>query len=173
MLFTDYFQQFSVNVNFALLVRGPVFDYEPPSRVDFDNSTGAAIRCSAKGQPIPDTWWETKNGSVVHDIPGLQHIRPDSSLVFAPFSPHQYRREIHDTIYRCIASNVAGKLGSREVKVRAGEYSLYLLFTSNVVVSHNLTRIFRTHTKKSFTSYQSLYVNFYMIKKAIEIIALR
>lgn len=110
------------NIFFPFIsVRGPVFDVEPPNRIDFDNSTGAVVRCSAKGQPIPDMWWETKNGSTVRDIPGLQHVRSDGSLVFAPFSPSQYRREIHDAIYRCVAANAAGKLGSREVKVRAGK----------------------------------------------------
>ncbi|GFX73453.1 down syndrome cell adhesion molecule-like protein Dscam2 [Trichonephila clavipes] len=100
-------------------VRGPSFEYEPPSRVDFDNSTGAVIRCSAKGRPTPDLWWETKNGSIVREVPGLQHLRPDGSMVFAPFTPMQYRREVHDAIYRCVAANVAGKIGSREVRVRA------------------------------------------------------
>ncbi|GFY73860.1 hypothetical protein TNIN_316041 [Trichonephila inaurata madagascariensis] len=38
---------------------------------------------------------------------------------FAPFTPMQYRREVHDAIYRCVAANVAGKIGSREVRVRA------------------------------------------------------
>ncbi|GFY75090.1 down syndrome cell adhesion molecule-like protein Dscam2 [Trichonephila inaurata madagascariensis] len=101
-------------------LRGPSFEYEPPSRVDFDNSTGSVIRCSAKGQPTPDLWWETKNGSIVREVPGLQHLRPDGSMVFAPFTPMQYRREVHDAIYRCVAANVAGKIGSREVRVRAG-----------------------------------------------------
>ncbi|GBM28964.1 Down syndrome cell adhesion molecule-like protein Dscam2 [Araneus ventricosus] len=101
-------------------LRGPSFEYEPPPRVDFDNSTGAVVRCSAKGQPIPDIWWETKNGSAVREVPGIQHLRPDGSMVFAPFAPIQYRREVHDAIYRCVAANVAGRIGSREVKVRAG-----------------------------------------------------
>ncbi|KAG8199384.1 hypothetical protein JTE90_000253 [Oedothorax gibbosus] len=102
-----------------ITVRGPSFESEPPPRIDFDNSTGAVVRCSAKGFPSPDLWWETKNGSVVREIAGLQHLRPDGSMVFAPFSPLQYRREVHDAIYRCVAGNSAGRIGSREVRVRA------------------------------------------------------
>lgn len=36
---------------------GPVFLKEPPNRVDFSNTTGAVVECSASGNPPPDIIW--------------------------------------------------------------------------------------------------------------------
>ncbi|XP_023234039.1 Down syndrome cell adhesion molecule-like protein Dscam2 isoform X1 [Centruroides sculpturatus] len=99
---------------------GPSLDYEPPFKVHFDNNTGTAVRCSAQGTPKPTIHWERSDlNSRVQDIPGLRLIRPDGSMIFPPFSSSNYRRDIHDTIYRCIATNRVGSIGSRDVHVKA------------------------------------------------------
>lgn len=36
---------------------GPVFLKEPPNRVDFSNTTGAVVECSASGNPPADIIW--------------------------------------------------------------------------------------------------------------------
>ncbi|GIY83851.1 hypothetical protein CEXT_811411, partial [Caerostris extrusa] len=75
--------------------RGPAFEYEPPSQIDFDNSTGAVAvmhgqkvnQCrTSGGRPRMDRLF-------VKSFPGVQHLRPDGSMVFAPFTPIQYRRK--------------------------------------------------------------------------------
>lgn len=36
---------------------GPVFLKEPLNRMDFSNTTGAVVECSASGNPPPDIIW--------------------------------------------------------------------------------------------------------------------
>ncbi|KAF8789149.1 Down syndrome cell adhesion molecule-like [Argiope bruennichi] len=98
--------------------RGPVFRKEPPSRVMFSNSSGIEIGCKADGNPAPRIFWQTKNGTVVKDIPDLMHLKTDGTLVFLPFSKSDYRQDVHDNMYHCLASNSVGTIVSREVYVR-------------------------------------------------------
>ncbi|XP_035206743.1 Down syndrome cell adhesion molecule-like protein Dscam2 [Stegodyphus dumicola] len=98
------------------------FVNEPAEHVDFYNTTGAVIPCTARGDPAPAIRWETRDGSPVKDVPGLRHIRPDGSLVFSPFHADHYRQDVHAAVYRCTASNSAGVIGSRDVHVRGSEY---------------------------------------------------
>ncbi|XP_054712913.1 cell adhesion molecule DSCAM-like [Uloborus diversus] len=98
--------------------RGPVFRMEPPPKVDFSNNSGTELRCSADGYPPPKLTWLTKSGDMIRDIPGLRQSRSDGTLVFLPFPRSEYRQDVHDAIYQCSASNIAGSVLSREVHVK-------------------------------------------------------
>ncbi|CAL1295071.1 unnamed protein product, partial [Larinioides sclopetarius] len=98
--------------------RGPIFRNEPPSRIEFSNSSGTELRCNADGIPSPRITWQTRDGSAVKDVPGLRHMRSDGTLVFPPFSKPDYRQDVHDTVYQCLATNNVGTILSREVHVR-------------------------------------------------------
>ncbi|KAM7293264.1 Down syndrome cell adhesion molecule-like protein Dscam2 [Ixodes scapularis] len=103
----------------------PYFVREPPARLRFVNSTGAALFCAAKGHPVPDIRWVTVESEVraeprpALDIPGLRRLQPDGTIVFEPFRAEQYRQDVHSAVYRCTAANRVGVLGSRDVQVRA------------------------------------------------------
>ncbi|GFT49889.1 down syndrome cell adhesion molecule-like protein Dscam2 [Nephila pilipes] len=97
------------------------FIHEPPEHVEFYNTTGAVIPCTARGDPIPTLRWETRDGNPVKDVPGLRHIRPDGSLVFPPFHADNYRQDVHASVYRCTAASSAGVIGSRDVHVRGSK----------------------------------------------------
>jgi hypothetical protein len=53
---------------------GPVFMTEPPNRVDFSNTTGAVVECSARGSPPPEIIWVRADGTAVGDVPGLRQV---------------------------------------------------------------------------------------------------
>ncbi|GIY94874.1 down syndrome cell adhesion molecule-like protein Dscam2 [Caerostris extrusa] len=101
--------------------RGPVFRTEPSSRVEFSNSSGTELRCGADGVPNPRLSWQTREGGNARDVPGLRYTRSDGTLVFPPFARNDYRQDVHDTVYQCLASNSVGSIVSREVHVRGGE----------------------------------------------------
>ncbi|RWS03769.1 Down syndrome cell adhesion molecule-like protein Dscam2 isoform X39, partial [Dinothrombium tinctorium] len=106
--------------------RGPKFAIEPPSKVDFLNSTGTVIHCSAKGSPLPSITWVKQDGSALLDLPSLRQIGTDGSLVFLPFAASEYRQDVHFTVYKCIATNTVGLIESRSVRVRAsGRYTVF------------------------------------------------
>lgn len=102
-------------------LRGPRFTIEPPSKAEFSNSSGTAIPCAGDGRPLPVITWVKNEGQVIQDILGLRHVRHDGSLVFSPFSPDEYRADVHTASYRCVATNSVGAIASRDVNVRAGE----------------------------------------------------
>ncbi|GIX84530.1 down syndrome cell adhesion molecule-like protein Dscam2 [Caerostris darwini] len=110
---------FGTNSSFDLAA--PTFTVEPPYLVEFYNTNGAEIPCSAHGRPSPYVSWVRRMDSLVEDIPGLRHLRPNGSLVFMPFGPEDYRQDIHASVYKCVASNIVGTVGSRDVHVRAGK----------------------------------------------------
>ncbi|GFU17465.1 down syndrome cell adhesion molecule-like protein Dscam2 [Nephila pilipes] len=101
------------------LHRGPNFSIEPSSRVEFSNSSGTVIPCSAHGTPHPIITWVKSDGEVLQDLSGLRYVRHDGTLVFPPFPGEEYRADVHAAVYRCEASNAAGVVGSRDVHVRA------------------------------------------------------
>lgn len=101
--------------------RGPVFRNEPPSRVEFSNTSGTELRCSADGVPTPRISWQTRDGTAARDVPGLRHLRSDGTLVFPPFSKTDYRQDVHDTVYQCAATNAVGSILSREVYIKGGK----------------------------------------------------
>ncbi|GIZ02318.1 down syndrome cell adhesion molecule-like protein Dscam2 [Caerostris extrusa] len=100
--------------------RGPTFSTEPPSRVEFSNSSGTEVRCVADGAPTANLSWRTREGGNALDVPGLRYTRSDGTLVFLPFMRTDYRQDVHDTVYRCLASNSVGSVISREVHVKGG-----------------------------------------------------
>ncbi|GFQ85375.1 hypothetical protein TNCT_379951 [Trichonephila clavata] len=101
---------------------GPVFISEPPSQVDFLNTTGASVDCLAYGNPSPRVRWRLRDGSLADNIPGLRQILPNGTLVLWPFRPEHYRQDVHADVYRCEAANVVGTVLSRDVHVRGGGY---------------------------------------------------
>lgn len=64
------------------------------------------------------------DGTAVGDVPGLRQVLPNGNLVFPPFRAEDYRQEVHAQIYACLAKNQIGSVISRDVHVRAGEFSL-------------------------------------------------
>uniref|UniRef100_A0A1S4H584 Uncharacterized protein n=2 Tax=gambiae species complex TaxID=44542 RepID=A0A1S4H584_ANOGA len=103
--------------------KGPVFLKEPTNRIDFSNSTGAVVECSATGNPPPEMIWIRSDGTAVGDVPGLRQILPNGNLVFPPFRAEDYRQEVHAQVYACMAKNQFGSVISRDVNVRAdGKY---------------------------------------------------
>lgn len=131
--------------------RGPILIKEPPNRVDFSNTTGAKVECSARGNPPPEIIWVRSDGTAVGDVPGLRQVQwsplgsknriffhywtperqqknkksvqvlPSGSLVFPPFRAEDYRQEVHAQVYVCLAKNSVGSIHSRDVNVRAGK----------------------------------------------------
>ncbi|GFU37886.1 down syndrome cell adhesion molecule-like protein Dscam2 [Trichonephila clavipes] len=100
------------------------FATSSPSRIEFSNSSGTELRCSADGVPTPRISWQTRDGIVTKDVPGLRHMRSDGTLVFPAFSKPDYMQDVHDTVYQCLASNNVGTILSREVHVRGDEYAM-------------------------------------------------
>lgn len=94
---------------------------EPPSRLDFSNSSGGWLDCSATGAPHPTIDWISMDSTSVGDVSGVRRVLRNGTLVLLPFSAAAYRQDIHNTIYRCVASNSVGRIISRDVQVRAGE----------------------------------------------------
>jgi hypothetical protein len=62
---------------------GPVFISEPTNRVDFSNTTGAVVECSARGSPPPEIIWVRADGTAVGDVPGLRQVSTLFSLSFS------------------------------------------------------------------------------------------
>ncbi|XP_048262409.1 Down syndrome cell adhesion molecule-like protein Dscam2 isoform X7 [Bombus terrestris] len=100
-------------------LRGPSFVIEPPSRVEFSNSSGAWLDCSATGSPPPNIDWSTADGHPVNDVPGVRRVLRNGTLVLLPFPAAAFRQDVHSAAYRCVASNSVGRVLSRDVQVRA------------------------------------------------------
>ncbi|XP_057660489.1 cell adhesion molecule Dscam2 isoform X11 [Diorhabda carinulata] len=113
---------------------GPVFLKEPPNRVDFSNTTGAVVECSARGNPPPDIIWVRADGSAVGDVPGLRQVLANGNLVFPPFRAEDYRQEVHAQVYACLAKNTEGSIHSRDVNVRAVVQQFYQTEVNNEYV---------------------------------------
>jgi hypothetical protein len=105
----------------ALDLQGPLFIQEPPHRVEFSNSSGGRVDCSAHGSPQPELEWSLGDGTPVAQIADLRLVHSNGSLVFPPFPAEHYRHDIHTALYRCKARNQMGQIVSRDVHVRAGE----------------------------------------------------
>lgn len=101
--------------------RGPAFVMEPPSRLEFSNSSGGWLDCSASGSPQPSIDWLSIDGTSIGDVGGIRRVLRNGTLVLLPFPAAAYRQDIHSTIYRCVATNRVGRIISRDVQVRAGK----------------------------------------------------
>ncbi|CAN7984334.1 unnamed protein product, partial [Ixodes hexagonus] len=108
----------SADVSLGVL-RGPFFTLEPPSWVEFSNSSGAEVRCEAGGDPRPMLLWISGDGSPVSSVPGLRELSGDGALAFPAFAADAYRQDVHAAVYRCLASNRVGAVASRDVHVSA------------------------------------------------------
>lgn len=107
---------------------GPIFVKEPQNRVDFSNTTGAVVECSARGNPAPEIIWvRAEDGTAVGDVPGLRQVLANGNLVFPPFRAEDYRQEVHAQVYACLAKNSVGSVRSRDVNVRAGRWEAGLI----------------------------------------------
>lgn len=95
---------------------------EPPARLEFSNTSGGWLDCSASGSPQPTINWQSADGTSVGDVSGVRRVLRNGTLVLSKFSAEAYRQDIHSTIYRCVAANTVGRIISRDVQVRAGEY---------------------------------------------------
>ncbi|XP_066244763.1 cell adhesion molecule Dscam1 isoform X28 [Euwallacea similis] len=124
---------------------GPVFLKEPPNRVDFSNTTGAVVECSASGNPPPDIIWVRSDGTAVGDVPGLRQVLANGNLVFPPFRAEDYRQEVHAQVYACLAKNSVGSINSRDVNVRAVVSQYYEAQVYDVFVIKGNTAVFKCH----------------------------
>ncbi|GLH10494.1 Uncharacterized protein GBIM_15446, partial [Gryllus bimaculatus] len=65
-------------------MQGPVFLQEPPPWLEFSNSTGSMLSCSAHGSPPPDIRWLDASDKELAHIPRLSNDghnqSPDSLL---------------------------------------------------------------------------------------------
>lgn len=109
-------------------LRGPAFVMEPPSRLEFSNSSGGWLDCSASGSPQPSIDWLSVDGTSVGDVSGVRRVLRNGTLVLQPFAAAAYRQDIHSTVYRCVASNNVGRIVSRDVQVRAGKFLRNLFY---------------------------------------------
>ncbi|XP_033323157.1 Down syndrome cell adhesion molecule 3 isoform X4 [Megalopta genalis] len=100
--------------------QGPVFVLEPPSTLDFSNTTGSQLSCSAHGSPTPHvTWITSPDQRPVTAVPGLRQLLGNGTLYFPPFLSQDFRAEVHNARYRCRATSSVGTVLSREVTLRA------------------------------------------------------
>ncbi|XP_064480157.1 cell adhesion molecule Dscam1-like [Ornithodoros turicata] len=137
----------------------PRFAVEPPNRIAFSNSTGAAIPCTASGYPPPAITWLDHEGLPAADtriLNGLRHIREDGSLVFRPFTEREYSADVHHATYRCSATNVAGTIVSRDVKVRAVVLEEFEAHVHDDYVARDATALFRCHVPSNMRQYLSV-----------------
>ncbi|KXJ69704.1 hypothetical protein RP20_CCG026065 [Aedes albopictus] len=110
---------FGFTLAFDSHLRGPSFVMEPPPRLEFSNSSGGWLDCSASGSPQPTIDWLSVDGTSVGDVGGVRRVLRNGTLVLLPFPAAAFRQDIHNTIYRCVASNTVGRVISRDVQVRA------------------------------------------------------
>ncbi|PVD26143.1 hypothetical protein C0Q70_13812 [Pomacea canaliculata] len=104
---------------FPYKAQGPLFISHPPDTVEFANTRGASIPCTAFGRPAPVLEWVDEYGKAVVGVEELLQILPNNTLYFPPFQAGQFQPRVHQRTYRCTASNSAGKIISRNVTVRA------------------------------------------------------
>lgn len=124
---------------------GPVFIQEPPHRVDFLNSTGASVFCSAHGNPKPIIKWTLTDHSIVNDAPGMRKILHNGTLLFLPFAAEEYESDIHSAVYVCVASNSVGMIVSRKVHVRAVVKQYYEVQVYDEYVVSGNTAVIKCH----------------------------
>ncbi|XP_058831697.1 cell adhesion molecule Dscam2 isoform X2 [Topomyia yanbarensis] len=124
-------------------LRGPSFVMEPPPRLEFSNSSGGWLDCSASGSPQPTIDWLSVDGTSVGDVGGVRRVLRNGTLVLLPFPAAAYRQDIHSTIYRCVASNTVGRVISRDVQVRAVVAQAYKVDVEVLAASRGCTAILR------------------------------
>ncbi|XP_065348547.1 cell adhesion molecule Dscam2 isoform X2 [Cloeon dipterum] len=123
--------------------RGPVLVLEPPQKLDFSNSSGGWLDCSAAGQPAPTITWLAADGSPAAEVPGVRRLLLNGTLHLLPFPAAAFRQDVHSTTYRCLAENPAGRVISRAVQVRAVVSQAYQALAEAVPAVRGCTAILR------------------------------
>lgn len=49
--------------------------------MDFSNTTGAVVECSARGNPVPEIIWVRSDGTAVGDVPGLRQVQNELQVL--------------------------------------------------------------------------------------------
>ncbi|KAK3920463.1 Down syndrome cell adhesion molecule-like protein Dscam2 [Frankliniella fusca] len=124
-------------------VRGPSFLMEPPTRLEFSNSTGGRLDCTATGSPPPSVSWVTGDGTRVGDVGAVRRVEANGSLILLPFAAAAYRQDVHSATYRCVAANAVGAIISREVLVRAVVTQAYSVEASSEQAPRGCTAVLR------------------------------
>ncbi|GFG35114.1 hypothetical protein Cfor_12301, partial [Coptotermes formosanus] len=119
------------------------FLLEPPPRLEFSNSSGGWLDCSASGSPPPTVDWLSVDGSPVLDVHGVRRVLLNGTLILLPFPPAAYRQDIHSTVYRCVAANAVGRIVSRDVQVRAVVAQAYKVDVEVLGASRGCTAVLR------------------------------
>ncbi|XP_025414605.1 Down syndrome cell adhesion molecule-like protein Dscam2 isoform X19 [Sipha flava] len=132
---------------------GPMFIKEPENRVDFSNTTGATVECTARGSPRPEIIWIRADGTAVGDVPGLRQVKGDGNLVFPPFRAEDYKQEVHAQVYICMAKNRVGVIHSRDVNVRAVVNQLYTVNVMDESILRGNTAILKCHIPSFVADY--------------------
>uniref|UniRef100_A0A8D8R7X1 Down syndrome cell adhesion molecule-like protein Dscam2 n=1 Tax=Cacopsylla melanoneura TaxID=428564 RepID=A0A8D8R7X1_9HEMI len=132
---------------------GPMYIKEPPNRIDFSNTTGAQVECTARGSPAPEIIWIRSDGTAVGDVPGLRQVLPNGNLVFPPFRAEDYRQEVHAQVYVCMARNSVGSIHSRDVNVRAVVQQLYATEVNNEYVIQGNSAVLKCHIPSFVADY--------------------
>ena len=101
---------------------GPQFVIEPPSNVHIPNNSGLTIQCQASGQPLVKINWLKADNSELESVGKLRKTSTDGSLIFNKFTATEFRPDVHNAAYKCIASNSVGRISSRIVRVKASKY---------------------------------------------------
>ncbi|XP_070509604.1 cell adhesion molecule Dscam2 isoform X3 [Chironomus tepperi] len=123
--------------------RGPSFVMEPPSKLEFSNSSGGFLDCSASGNPQPTIDWLSIDGTSIGDVGGIRKILRNGTLVLQQFPAAAYRQDIHNTVYRCVASNRVGRIISRDVQIRAVVAQSYKVEVETLAAPRGCTAILR------------------------------
>ncbi|XP_054712901.1 cell adhesion molecule Dscam2-like [Uloborus diversus] len=135
---------------------GPRFRTEPPFRIEFSNSSGTELRCAASGVPSPRISWQNREGEIARDISGLRYTRSDGTLVFPPFAGEDYRQDVHDTLYQCLAESSMGAIISKETHVRGVVQQKFLPQVYDDYVIRGNTAVLRCHLPSFAREYVTL-----------------
>ncbi|KAJ8931984.1 hypothetical protein NQ314_015060 [Rhamnusium bicolor] len=71
---------------FRLPLTSPSFVMEPPARLEFSNSSGGWLDCSASGSPQPSIDWLSVDGTSVGDVSGIRRVLRNGTLFLQPFA---------------------------------------------------------------------------------------
>ncbi|KAL1130470.1 hypothetical protein AAG570_011718 [Ranatra chinensis] len=147
---------------------------EPPSRLEFSNSSGGWLDCSATGHPQPQIDWLSLDGSPLAEVPALRRSLRNGTLLLMPFSAELYRQDVHSAIYRCSATNAVGTVVSRDVHVRAGKShsSLYNHFLPKIFL-HTPEMKLVSGMRKRIHILDRLVLKWLMIIRLVESVILR
>ncbi|XP_022241420.1 Down syndrome cell adhesion molecule-like protein 1 homolog [Limulus polyphemus] len=142
-------------------LQGPQFAVEPPDEAIFLNSTGTVVRCNSIGHPMPEVTWLLRNGQPVFSVANVRKVQRDGSLIFLPFRADEYSKEIHDTVYKCKATNSVGTVGSRDVRVKGVLQNPYVIRVFDHQVIKGTTAVLPCYVPSHVSEY--VYVTSWII----------